>query len=120
MRSILGLTKTQESKYNKTPEERLFMCVISQAFQDATYKGPYRELIQHKRDAVDWFINQNRDFKLICTLSSYDWEYVSDAFQKAQKKGLTSYTEYQYKFLYGEDKPIKKDKFVLRVRDEYF
>ena len=68
----------------------------------------------------DWFENQSRDFKLVCTLSSYDWEYVAYAYKKAQKKGLTSYTEYQYKFLYGEDKPIKKDKFVLRVRDEYF
>jgi hypothetical protein len=120
MKSTLGLTKTQENRYNKSPEERLFMSVISQAFQDATYTGPYRELIQYKREAVEWFQNTTKDFKLICTLSSYDWEYVSDAFKKAQKKGLTSYTEYQYKFLYGEEKPIKKDKFVLRVRDEYF
>lgn len=120
MKSTLGLTKTQENKYNKSPEERLFMSVISQAFQDATYTGPYRELIQYKREAVEWFQNTTKDFKLICTLSSYDWEYVLDAFKKAQKKGLTSYTEYQYKFLYGEEKPIKKDKFVLRVRDEYF
>ena len=120
MKSFLNLTKTQTSQYDKSPEERLFMCVITQAFQDATYTGPYRELIQYKRNAKDWFENQSKDFKLVCTLSSYDWEYVSYAYKKAQKKGLTSYTEYQYKFLYGEDKPIKKDKFVLRVRDEYF
>ena len=46
------------------PEERLFMCVITQAFQDATYTGPYRELIQYKRNAKDWFENQSRDFRI--------------------------------------------------------
>ena len=61
------------------------MCVITQAFQDATYTGLYRELIQYKCNAKDWFENQSRDFKLVCTLSSYDWEYVA-MLKKGRKK----------------------------------
>jgi hypothetical protein len=120
MKSLLNLTKTQQNNFSRSPEERMFICVITQAFQDALYKGPYRELINFKRDAVDWFNNQSYDFKLVCSLSSYEWEYVYDAFNKAQKKGLTSYTEYQYKTLFNKEKPIKKDKFVLKVKHEYF
>ncbi len=33
----------------------------AQAFQDALYQGPYRELINYKRDAIDWFKNQSYD-----------------------------------------------------------
>ena len=81
MKSTLNLTKTQESKYNKSPEERLFMSVITQAFQDATYTGPYRELIQYKREAVEWFQNTTKDFKLppptlINTLFPHPLAYV--------------------------------------------
>ena len=47
-------------------------------------------------------------------------EYIYDAFIKTQKKGLTSYTEYQYMILFNKEKPIKKDKFVLKVKHEYF
>ena len=42
MKSLLNLTKTQQNNFNRSPEERMFICVITQAFQDALYKGPYR------------------------------------------------------------------------------
>lgn len=120
MKSLLNLTKTQQNNSDKSPEERMCISIITQAFQDALYQGPYRELINYKRDAIDWFKNQSYDFKLICTLSNFEWEYIYDAFIKTQKKGLTSYTEYQYMTLYNKEKPIKKDKFVLKVKHEYF
>ena len=82
MKSLLNLTKTQQNNSDRSPEERMYICVSTQAFQDALYQGPYRELINYKRDAIDWFKNQSYDFKLICSLSSYEWEYIYDAFMR--------------------------------------
>ena len=120
MRSMLNLTKNQASERNREPEERLFMYVIHQAVQDACYKGPYREYVFYKREAVEWFQNAARDFRLICTLSTFDPDYVNYKYKQAQKKGLVSYTDYQYELLYGKTKPVEKVKFTLKVKDEYF
>ena len=46
--------------------------------------------------------------------------YVNYKYKQAQKKGLVSYTDYQYELLYGKTKPVEKVKFTLKVKDEYF
>lgn len=114
-----SLEKTISNEIIKqSPEERLFKSVIAQAYQDATYQGPYRENILHKRDAIDWFEGDGRDFRLVCSIANYDSDYVFAAYQRAKKKGLVSYTDYQSRMLNKPTKPIKKDKFVLKY--EYY
>ena len=119
MKYLLNPTKAQLNNINKLPEEKLFIMVISQAFTDAMYQGPYRDLLFYKRDAIEWFESQGNDYNTICTLSSFTPNIVSKAYQEAKKKGLIQYTEYQYKYLYSRNKPIKKSRFVLKVSDEF-
>ena len=119
MKYLLNPTRQQLNNLDKLPEEKLFMMVISQAFTDAMYKGPYRDLLIYKREAIEWFENQTNDFKTICTLSSFTPEVILRAYEDAKKKGLIQYTEYQYRYLYNQNKPVKKSRFMLRVTDEF-
>jgi hypothetical protein len=45
MKYLLNPTKAQLNNIDKLPEEKLFIMVISQAFTDAMYQGPYRDLL---------------------------------------------------------------------------
>ncbi|MDA0764144.1 MAG: hypothetical protein O3A39_06885 [Proteobacteria bacterium] len=119
MKYLLNPTKVQLNDIDKLPEEKLFIMVISQAFTDAMYKGPYRDLLLYKRDAIDWFENNGTDFELICLLSSFNTETIIKAYNEAKKNGLIQYTEYQYRYLYSQKKPVKQNKFMLRITDEF-
>jgi hypothetical protein len=90
MKYLLNPTKAQLNNIDKLPEEKLFIMVISQAFTDAMYQGPYRDLLFYKRDAIEWFESQGNDYNTICTLSSFNSNIVSKAYQEAKKKRLNS------------------------------
>lgn len=86
MKYLLNPTRQQLNNLDKLPEEKLFMMVISQAFTDAMYKGPYRDLLIYKREAIEWFENQTKDFDTICTLSSFTPEVIFEAYKDAKKR----------------------------------
>ena len=119
MKYLLNPTKRQLNSIDKSSEEKLFMMVISQAFTDAMYKGPYRDLLLLKRDAIDWFQNNTIDFQTICSLASYEVHTITKAFKQAKENSLIQYTEYQYRALYNQKKPVKSNKFMLRITDEF-
>ncbi len=69
--------------------EGLFIAIITQAIQDAVYKGKNRELLFHKHVARDWLFSGNGNFHFICHAAGLDPSYVQDLAGKAIEQGYT-------------------------------
>ena len=50
----------------RSPEQRMFLNVITQAVHDAAYKGVDRYYQYHRDQAVSWLTGNSRDFRIIC------------------------------------------------------
>lgn len=78
--------------YNSARGERaLWIAVITQAMMDALSKSRNPELVYHKRDAIYWLFENNRDFVTVCLHAGFDPDYVR---QKA-KRAITSPTPWR-------------------------
>lgn len=108
--------KSLKNEEDVTPEQRLFMSVITLALEDATYQGPYLKNILNKRDAIDWIQYKGNDFKLICMMANMDYEYV---YYQAKKHNLFTYTEYQSKILFKDKQSLSKNRYVINLNEEY-
>jgi|TARA_R100001530_G_C4308687_1_gene152432 hypothetical protein len=80
--------KAIDSYERKDPIRDLWRNVLIVALEDAEGKrrGWYKNygLPRHTVQATrEWFLEPNRDFKLVCTLAGFDHEYVR---MKARKK----------------------------------
>ena len=40
-----------------TPEENFISSIITQAIEDASYEGTSKKKLKHKKEAIDWFMN---------------------------------------------------------------
>ena len=61
-----------ESNQKQTPEQQLWMSVLSKAAHDAIYTSDWFEA----RKAIAWFKSESRDFKEVCHLAGFDPAYV--------------------------------------------
>ena len=67
----------------RTPEQRMFLNVITQAVHDASYKGEERYDVYHRDQAISWLTSNSYDFRLVCKLADLDPDYAFMKFQKA-------------------------------------
>ena len=63
----------------KEPEQNLWIAVIAKALDDALYQNDLREA----QIAIVWIQGCSKNFKYVCHLAGYDWQYV---YQKIIKK----------------------------------
>ena len=49
----------------RTPEQRMFLNVITQAIHDAAYKGDDRYYSYHRDQARAWLVSNSIDFRVI-------------------------------------------------------
>jgi len=61
-----------ESNQPRTPEQQLWISVLTKAADDAIYTSDWREA----RMAINWFKDLTKDFKSVCGLAGYDPMYV--------------------------------------------
>ena len=61
-----------ESTLPKTPEQELWVSVLSKAAHDAIYSSDWREA----RYAITWFKDKKSDFKKVCTFAGFNSDYV--------------------------------------------
>ena len=61
-----------ESNQPKTPEQDLWISVLSKAAHDAIYTSDWFEA----RKAIAWFKSNSNDFKEVCKLAGFNPQYV--------------------------------------------
>ena len=61
-----------DSNQPQTPEEYLWVCVLSKAAHDAIYTSDWLEA----RKAIAWFKSKSKDFREVCELAGLNHEYV--------------------------------------------
>jgi hypothetical protein len=110
------LMKSLKNEEDLTPDQRLFMSVLTLALEDAIYQGPYIKNIIYKRDAIDWIQYKSNDFKLICMMANMDPDYI---YYQAKKHKLFNYTNYQLKVLFKDKQDISRNRYVINLNEEY-
>ena len=60
----------------RSPEQRMFLNVITQAVHDAAYKGYDRYYEYHRDQAIAWLTSNSEDFRAICVLADLDPDYT--------------------------------------------
>ena len=61
-----------ESNHPRTPEQDLWISVLSKAAHDAVYTSDWFE----SRKAIVWFKTNRSDFKKVCTFAGFNSDYV--------------------------------------------
>lgn len=74
----------------RSPEQRMFLNVITQAIHDSKYKGSNRYFLFYKNDAINWLKSNSYDFRLICRLANVDPDYAHVKFTKFIKNNITT------------------------------
>ena len=54
------------------PEENFISSIITQAIEDASYEGTSKKKLKHKKEAIDWFMNNNPQFIQYCKILGID------------------------------------------------
>ena len=67
-----------ESNQTKTPEEELWITVLSKAAHDAVYSSDWFE----SRRAIEWFKADRSDFKEVCKMAGRNPDYVQVKMKK--------------------------------------
>ena len=65
----------------RTPEQQLWISVLSKAAHDAIFSSDWREA----RMAITWFKDKKKDFQKVCELAGYNHEYVHESMQEPIK-----------------------------------
>ena len=81
----------------RTPEQRMFLNVITQAIHDAAYKGDDRYYSYHRDQARAWLVSNSIDFRVICRLADLDPDYTHLKMSKALKSDIKQLRRNYYK-----------------------
>ena len=81
----------------RTPEQRMFLNVITQAIHDAAYKGDDRYYSYHRDQAKAWLVSNSMDFRVICRLADLDPDYTHLKMSKALKSDIQQLRRNYYK-----------------------
>ena len=81
----------------RTPEQRMFLNVITQAIHDAAYKGDDKYYSYHRDQARAWLISNSIDFRVICRLADLDPDYTHLKMSKALKSDIQQLRRNYYK-----------------------
>ena len=73
-----------ESNLPLTPEQVLWVSVLSKAADDAMYTSDWRE----SKSAIAWFKSNSKDFKEVCEMAGYDpayvWEHIKSSINQRE------------------------------------
>ena len=71
----LNRYQTEQDKYSRSPEQRLWKAILAQAVYDALFE---REITKkgERRDARDWFLFKTKSFYETCRNAGFDPNYV--------------------------------------------
>ena len=81
----------------RTPEQRMFLNVITQAIHDAAYKGDDRYYSYHRDQARAWLVSNSIDFRVICRLADLDPDYTHLKMSKALNNDIQQLRRNYYK-----------------------
>ena len=81
----------------RTPEQKMFLNVITQAIHDAAYKGDDRYYSYHRDQARAWLVSNSIDFRVICRLADLDPDYTHLKMSKALKSDIQQLRRNYYK-----------------------
>ena len=68
-----------ESNQSRTPEQQLWISVLTKAADDAIYTSDWLE----SRKAIAWFRAKGDHFKEVCQYAGFNPDYVSDKMQRS-------------------------------------
>ena len=69
---------------NWMPEQRLWQAVVNAALHDATNTAWREELYQ--KQAIRWFRDGGKDFKMVCDMAGYDYRYIQHKFERLMER----------------------------------
>ena len=81
----------------RSPEQKMFLNVITQAIHDAAYKGDDRYYSYHRDQARAWLVSNSMDFRVICRLADLDPDYTHLKMSKALKSDIQQLRRNYYK-----------------------
>ena len=81
----------------RTPEQKMFLNVITQAIHDAAYKGDDRYYSYHRDQARAWLVSNSIDFRVVCRLADLDPDYTHLKMSKALKSDIQQLRKNYYK-----------------------
>ena len=81
----------------RSPEQKMFLNVITQAIHDAAYKGDDRYYSYHRDQARAWLVSNSIDFRVICRLADLDPDYTHLKMSKALKSDIQQLRRNYYK-----------------------
>jgi len=110
---ILGTNiAAQVINERKPPEQRLFQAIVLQAFEDALTTQGSKQESYLKKDAHDWFLENNKSFQAVCWYAGFDPEIINEKYLKLLRDGKITFTELQrewvrYRGLYRDYRSAK-------------
>lgn len=80
MTQVSKLPYAEDDSYvHASPEQRLMMAIITTAVADILGTGPVShpsERERYRREALNWFENDSRDFRYVCQVAGLEPEHV--------------------------------------------
>lgn len=66
----------------------MWRAVFAQAIMDAKSRRSKKEYEHHRRDALEWLLNDRRDFTFVCDLAGYEPDCIRRQVRSAQQRGF--------------------------------
>jgi hypothetical protein len=82
----------------KTPprsEHRLYQAIVIQAFEDCLYTLGGKNEAYNKKEAHEWFMGNNKDFRYVCDLANLDPDHVRSRYKWCLENKVIVFTEIQ-------------------------
>ena len=82
----------------KTPprsEHRLYQAIVIQAFEDCLYTLGGKNEAYNKKEAHEWFMGNNKDFRYVCDLANLDPDHVRSRYKWCLEHKVIVFTEIQ-------------------------
>ncbi len=86
---------TEILKTPDTSQHRLYQAVVIQAFEDCLYTLGGKNEAYNKKEAHEWFMGNNADFRLICDLANLDADHVHSRYKWCLNNKVIVFTEIQ-------------------------
>ena len=77
-RFIQTKQQSEENSFSGTPEQMLWVAVLSRAAEDITKTSDWVAA----REAINWVKRKNKDFKLVCEMAGRNPDYVQAKVRK--------------------------------------
>ena len=86
---------TEILKTPQSSESRLYQAIVVQAFEYCLYTLGGKNEAYNKKEAHEWFMGNNADFRLICDLANLDADHVHSRYKWCLNNKVIVFTEIQ-------------------------